>query len=592
MSIGRSCRAVLVSVLAAGAGAAAPSAASAACPKGAQCGTLTVPLDHTGKTAGTLPLAYAKVPALGTRTGTLVLLSGGPGEAAVLLTSAIADLLAPLRDRYDIVTVDQRGTGDSGAVSCDVSRRDEVAGCAARLGDKRAFWNTPETAKDLEDLRIALGIDKLTLLGVSYGAKVASEYVRRYPASTAAVVLDSPAPVDGLDGYDQLRTLGAPRVLREVCFPGACHATVTDPDAALAAAAERLQRGSVRGPQVSKTGRVRSGRVSEATLYEALSSSDLSPTLRAGLPAAIASLAEGDAAPLLHLNAVQPSSDDDAGAINTARLLATSCIEARLPWAPDSAVASREDAVKAFVAERQAGFAPFSPETVLASSVTGLCENWPPTPKPEGVSYLGPDVPVLVLSGRADLRTPLEDARRTALQYPNAKVLAVPGVGHSVLTSDLSGCALTGLVAFLRGQTVAACSKTSGLAALQNLSAPYAPATIGALRPTQASGLPGRTFSAVRVTLTGIGYDLATSLLGGSARLPGLRGGSYRFSRSAIELHDVEWIRGVRVSGRLTSAAGAGTLTVSGPSAAPGTLTFSRTRVSGTLGGEPVSAGS
>ena len=86
------------------------------------------------------------------------------------------------------------------------------------------------------------------MLGISYGAKVAGEYARRYPAQTAGLILDSPAPVDGLDGYDQLRTLGTPRVLREVCFPGLCHATVADPEAALAAATERLQDGAVRGP--------------------------------------------------------------------------------------------------------------------------------------------------------------------------------------------------------------------------------------------------------------------------------------------------------------------------------------------------------
>ena len=52
----------------------------------------------------------------------------------------------------------------------------------------------------------------------------------------------------------------------------------------------------------------------------------------------------------------------------------------------------------------------------------------------------------------------------------------------------------------------------------------------------------------------------------------------------------MEWIRGVRVSGTLSSR-GAGTLTVSGPSAAAGTLTFTRTSVTGTLGGQRVSAG-
>jgi pimeloyl-ACP methyl ester carboxylesterase len=379
-------------------------------------------------------------------------------------------------------------------------------------------------------------------------------------------------------------------VLREVCYPGPCHATVTDPDAALAAAASRLQDGAVRGPLVSNTGRVRTVGVTESDLYAALTASDLDPVLRQGLPAAIASLASGDSAPLLHLSALLGSGDGDSGDVNTARLLATSCIEARLPWAPDSPVASRADALKAFVAAHSEGFAPFSAKTVLASSVTALCEKWPPTPKPETVSYLGPNVPVLVISGRADLRTPLEDARRTAAQYPNAKVLAVPGVGHSVLTSDASGCAVKGLVAFLGAKTVAPCSKKTGLAPLQNLSAPYAPATIGALRPLRLSGLAGRTYSAVNVTLTGMGYDLAATFGTETGRSPGLRGGYVRISGAALELHDVEWIRGVRLSGRLGSS-GAGTLTVGGPAAAPGTVTFTKEGVSATLGGKSFSVG-
>jgi pimeloyl-ACP methyl ester carboxylesterase len=351
-----------------------------------------------------------------------------------------------------------------------------------------------------------------------------------------------------------------------------------------------LRDGAVRGPLVSSTGRIRTVGITESDLYSALTASDLDPVLRQGLPAAIASLASGDSAPLLHLSALVGSGDGGSGGINTARLLATSCIEARLPWAPDSPIASRADALKAFVAAHSEGFAPFSAKTVLAATVTALCEKWPPTPKPASVSYLGPDVPVLVISGRADLRTPLEDARRTAAQYPNAKVLAVPGVGHSVLTSDVSGCAIRGLVTFLRSQAVPPCSQKAGLGPLQNLSAPYAPATIGALRPQRLSGLPGRTYSAVTVTLTGIGYDVAATFGGKSGRLPGLRAGYYRVSRSAIELHGVEWIRGVRISGRQSSA-GSGTLTIRGPSAAPGTVTFTKKGVSATLGGRSFSVG-
>ena len=84
MPHGRSRRALLFAVaLVVAAFAAAPSIASAQCPDGAQCATVTVPLNHADPSAGTLPLAYAKVPATGTRTGTIVLLSGGPGQSAV-----------------------------------------------------------------------------------------------------------------------------------------------------------------------------------------------------------------------------------------------------------------------------------------------------------------------------------------------------------------------------------------------------------------------------------------------------------------------------------------------------------------------------
>lgn len=96
--------------------AAFSGVAEAACPRGAQCGRLTVALDHSGATPGTQSLAYALVPATGPRTGTIVFLAGGPGQAALPLTADVVELLKPVRASHDIVMVDQRGTGDSDAV--------------------------------------------------------------------------------------------------------------------------------------------------------------------------------------------------------------------------------------------------------------------------------------------------------------------------------------------------------------------------------------------------------------------------------------------------------------------------------------------
>jgi pimeloyl-ACP methyl ester carboxylesterase len=594
-------RAALIAALAV---LVAPAASLAAtCPKDAQCSSIAVPLDHTGGTPGTLPLAWARMPATGTRTGTLVLLAGGPGQAAIPLTKDVSELLDPLRSRYDLVFVDQRGTGRSGATSCTLDRAADVPTCATKLGAKRAFLNTTETARDLEDMRVALGVDKLTLLGVSYGTKVAGEYARRYPQHTAAAVLDSPVSVDGLDGVERLPLLGAPRVLREVCYPGPCHDTVRDPQAALKAAVERLQRGAISGPVVSLRGHVSHARVTEQELFGLLGISDLSPFLRARLPAALASLATGDAAPLLHTLVLSlgggTDMTDESEGINGARLLATTCVEGHLPWAPDSPVATRKGALADYIAALgPSPFAPFRPTTVLAGSAAELCTAWPPTPKPEGVPSAGPDVPVLVLSGREDLRTPTEDARRTAAQFPRAQLLAVPDVGHSVLTSDISGCALGGLREFLAGKPLVQCSARKQnpfgqvIATLLFTATPYVPASIDDIAPVGGHGLPGRTLDAFELTFRQLGTDfflsLGQALSQRSFRIPGVRAGYAEVSEKAFELHGVEAIRGVRVSGTITDSGGR--FEISGPAAAAGTLTLTtRGGAVGTLGGRAVS---
>src|SRR5258705_373224 len=82
---------------------------------------------------------------------------------------------------------------------------------------------------DLEDLRAALGADKLTLLGVSYGTKVAGEYARRFPQHTAGLVLDSPVSVESLDGTFELRQLAMPRMLRDACAKNPCRRSIPDP---------------------------------------------------------------------------------------------------------------------------------------------------------------------------------------------------------------------------------------------------------------------------------------------------------------------------------------------------------------------------
>jgi pimeloyl-ACP methyl ester carboxylesterase len=532
------------------------TAAAATCPYQARCASITVPLDHSGATPGTLPIGYAILPATGPKTGTIFFLSGGPGESAVIYTGLVRRELAPLRAGHDVVMVDQRGTGRSGATSCDSSR--SVQACAKKLGTKRAFLTTMETAKDLDDLRRALGLETITPLGVSYGTKVANEYARRFPANTASVILDSPVGVEPID-FDALGGIAAmPRILREVCADGPCAGTVKDAGAALVAAVKRVREGDMRVHLGSE-----SERLTETDVLLVLRISDSDPLLRADLPAVLASLARGDAAPFAHIflrmadlgdfglmrRGLQSGEDE----YSLSRFLATACVEAQLPWSPTSAPSTRKAATKAYLAKLgPRPFAPFKPSIVNAMGASPECLKWPSTPVPEPPPAAVPDVPVLVISGRDDIRTPLEDAQAVAAAYPHATVLAVPHIGHSVLTTDETKCAVNGAAAFLAGRPVAPCATK-----------PLVPA--GAYFPARFTGSSAK---AVEQTVAAVRHDLDVANAAeedppSRHTLSGLRGGSTLVRRGAFDLRDVSLFAGLRVSGEL-SAAGNGTLRLRG----------------------------
>ena len=587
--------------------------------RGAECGRLSVPLDHatTAPDAQRLALSYVRYPAREARRGTIVFLAGGPGQAATPLAPQVArGPLRALRARYDMVFVDQRGTGASSPLRCSTAPRGRlripadatpeqaaaaVRRCADELGDARRFFSTYETVLDLEDLRAALCAERIIPLGVSYGGQVAGEYARRYPDRVAAMVLDSASPIEGRDTLDRLPQLALPRVLREVCFPPGCGRVLGDPQAVLRSAVARLSEGPLTGRVVLPSGRRRTAAIGLGDAYALLQASDLDPALRTALPAALDAAGRGDAAPLLRL---ARSGGGTAQGVNDVRFLATTCTEGRLPWAPDSDPASRPALLEQALRESAGAYAPFPVEAVASQLTATLCLGWtaterPPYPPSPGQ---GPDVPVLVIGGREDLRTPLEDQRRTAAQFPRARVLAVPNVGHSVIGSDGTGCAEEAVRLFLAGRSFGTCVRRQrdvplALPVFRDLD--ELPGAAGRVAPRVE-----RTAVAVDVTLRDAYRQiLATSAGAGAAqvsrgrvRIGGLRGGRLEITRSAATLVRYEVVRGVRVSGRLQD--GTSTLVVTG-TGATGTVRVAESGAfRGTLGGvairyrpRPVGAG-
>jgi len=187
------------------------------------CSRLTVPVDYAEPDGETIDLAVLVAPATGERRGTLVVNPGGPGAPGTTF-AAMADQALPdrIRESFDVVGLDPRGTGSSEPVDClsdsdldayfaadpspdtSAEQRETVAwsqrfaaGCAQGAGKLADHVSTVEAARDMDVLRAALGDDALDYYGASYGTKLGATYADLFPDRTGRLVLDGGVDVNG-----------------------------------------------------------------------------------------------------------------------------------------------------------------------------------------------------------------------------------------------------------------------------------------------------------------------------------------------------------------------------------------------------------
>jgi pimeloyl-ACP methyl ester carboxylesterase len=577
------------------------------------CGHLTVPLDQSAPATGVITLAMRRRRApVGEAREAVIALAGGPGQAAIPFAEQFTSLLGPIISTRDLIVFDQRGIGLSHPLSC---HRFEVgaggpagraiAECAAQIGPSRSDYTTAATVADIEAIRQAGGYEKLVLYGTSYGTKVAERYAQTYPGHVSALVLDSVVPPNGPDALERATFAAIPRVLRQLCAARACTHITREPVADLSKLVRRLGAGAAPGRFIDGDGHAQTLHISAGLLLDVLLAGDLEPMLRAEFPAAVRSAAEGDDAPFARLvgdlGERSESGEEEAPgeSFDTPLYYATTCEEELFPFSrespPSGRLAEARAQLKALPARE---FAPFGPSAVLGISDIPACAFWPyTTPAPAPVQAPFPNVPTLVLGGADDLRTPTANAREVAAEIPGARLLVVPQVGHSVLGSDLSGCASRALQALFKPAPIRRCSGGPELLRLLGL-APLAPASLGQVAPAHRfSGRIGRTLDAVVLTLADFTRQeterilnaVASENLGAlsSLRVGGLRAGWAQIASGKVALHGYSYVPGVRVSGTL--AGSSALLYVGGAAAAHGTLRLrSHLQLTGTLGGEQV----
>ncbi|MGV9772490.1 alpha/beta fold hydrolase [Streptosporangium sp. NPDC003464] len=366
---------------------------------------------------------------------------GGPGQSTIGVTAQFTAVLAPLISDHDLLLIDTRGTGHSGPITCGTSQPygrssvDAVAACAAKLGPKAAAYTSTAIADDFEAVRTTLGIEKVSLYGLSYGTYLMSIYAQRYPAAVRSIVLSGGIPLNndplwrdtGQAGSDNLRLVCA----RSRACDGA--AAVRD----LTTTAKRLRAKPITFTAGGKN--TTFGEPELSILAGSGASSMLGaqpgivPTL-GKLPKALHASVRGDYTRLKELaSALFFQSDDDA-ALHTA----VTCNDYRRPWSVEASPTERERQFERAFRAARGQFGAFRPLGHGASTMTSACLKWP-AHRPYTSTGHFPDVPVLGVAADLDATTSVHATRQAARQYRDATFLKVPNMGH-VAEYDPSGC--------------------------------------------------------------------------------------------------------------------------------------------------------
>ena len=564
---------------------------------GLLCSTVDVPLDRSGAIPGTISLHVEFLPSEGVQRGVLFLIAGGPGQGSAhvfgLGAPAAVSLYRFLFPGYTLVAYDDRGTGSSGLLDCPALQRAITAdqqraaatACADAIGPTRAFYSTADHAEDLEAVRQALGVDKVALWGVSYGTKLALAYALAHPDHVERLLLDSVLPPELPDPFSANVLRSLPDALNAFCSDGSCKVATGNFAADVAVVANALAAKPLQGKVLLPKGSTATQRLDGITFLSMVLDADLNPGLAAELPAVLRAMRAGNPQPLLRLARVhEASSATSSEDLSFALYAATVCRDGPFPWAPDAPVADRAGVVQAALNALPAGsFGPFGTWAWRFGNAD-FCIGWP---SPAGGAALGagplPDVPVLAISGGFDMRTPTANAASIVSRFPQGHLLVVPGVGHSTVTADPSGCAARAVRTWMLGGALPdQCTRPKAI--LPPIPALPAP---GPARPRKPAS-PLQTYAIASKTILDAEAIWITAA---PATVAGVFGGRLVPSDRGFKLTRYSIARGVTLTGtiKLTKIGlplvFEGTVTVSGPGASGGILGLSGRTLRGTLGG-------
>ncbi len=408
-------------------------------PTDARCGAFEVYEDREAASGRKIALQVLLLPALANDPAPdpVFFLAGGPGAGAASMVDQIEPLFDRIRRRRDVVLVDQRGTGASAPLECDLSEEgdreldfttslppERVQACLDDYGDADlSQYVTPVAMDDLDDVRAWLGYEQINLYGGSYGTRAALVYLRRHEEHVRSVVLDGVAPVQmtlplffARDAHAALH-----KVFDDCETSPACNQRFPDLRERSAELFARLEREPVRATIVHpRTGERLERRVNRQAVALVLTGMLYSPWLSSVAPLALQRATDDDFQMLMPL---ATANEQVSEMMSQGMFYTVVCSE---DWPRIAQEARRAETASTFAGE------------ALFESRWKPCEQWPQAELPE--AYYEPvrsDRPVLIFSGALDPVTPPSWGALAAETLPNARHIVAEKLAHGVSSA---GC--------------------------------------------------------------------------------------------------------------------------------------------------------
>jgi pimeloyl-ACP methyl ester carboxylesterase len=361
----------------------------------------------------------------------IVFLAGGPGQAAIETWPQIAAAFEPARKRRHVLLLDQRGTGGSNALACpnideadvaefDLERVEQATrrclDAVSEHADPR-FYTTTVAARDLEALRQALGGPQFNLVGVSYGTRMAQQYLKRYPEGVRSLVLDSPVPNELALGAEFARNLedSLQAQLGRCSADPACTKAYGDPYASLLRLRDalRAEPREVRYPDPVSFDTVER-RLDAITLAGLVRMFAYSPETASLIPLSVSQALEGHYTPLM--GQIKIMTDALSELAGSGMQLSVVCAEDADRIVPDPADAGRLLG------------------TMMTDVIRTQCAIWPHGERPADFNEpASGDTPVLILAGEFDPVTPPRYGEQIAAHLDRARLIVAKGQGHSIM---------------------------------------------------------------------------------------------------------------------------------------------------------------